>query len=182
MRQRSLLLLLGFFGPTALAGGASLGGCGSVVTVAEGGSGTGAHTGGHHQDGGGGTGGGLADAQIDYVDPGCPDAGPPVAMFMCDPYNQHNGDCPGNEGCYIFSNPPQTTCGQEVYGAVCAPQGTGQQGAGCQGGQACAAGFACVVSGSGDQCVQLCELQGGSGCPAGFVCEPIDVKGFGGCL
>ena len=63
-----------------------------------------------------------------------------------------------------------------------ASQGTGQQGAGCQGGQACAAGFACVVSGSGDQCVQLCELQGGSSCPPGLVCEPIDVKGFGGCL
>jgi hypothetical protein len=181
MRQRFFLLVPAFFGPAALAGGASLGGCGSVVTVAPTGDGTGAHDGGHHTDGGG-TGGGPADAQPDYMDPGCPDAGPPITQFDCDPYNQHNGDCPGSEGCYIFSNPPQTTCGQEVYGAVCAPAGSGTQGAPCQGGQACAAGFTCVVTGSGDQCVLLCELQGASTCPAGFVCEPIDVKGFGGCL
>ena len=177
MRKRSFLLLLGFFSPLAAIGG----GCGSVVTVASGGSGTGAHGTGHLPDGGtGGT--PFFDAQPDYVDPGCPDAGPPLMDFTCDPYHQHNGDCPGNEGCYIFSTPPQTLCGQETYGAICAPQGAGMQGAPCGGAQQCAAGFTCVVSGSGDQCILLCALMGTTGCPDGLVCEPIDVQGFGGCL
>jgi hypothetical protein len=182
MLQRAFLVTLGFLAPAALAGGAALGGCGSVVTVSPPGGTGGRHGGEHFPDGGGGMGGSVADAQIDYVDPGCPDAGPPLTMFTCDPFNQHNGDCPSNEGCYIFSTPPETTCGQEVYGATCAPQGQGQQGAPCGGGSGCAAGFSCVVTGSGDQCVRLCELQGASSCPPGLVCETIDVKGFGGCL
>ncbi len=183
MRKHAFLLITGFLAPTAVAVGASLGGCHTVVTVDPPG-GTGAHDGGHHVEMDGGMGGSPPeDAGIDYTDPGCPDAGPPIAMFTCDPYNQNNGDCGPGEGCYIFSNPPETVCGQEVYGAECAAQGTGHQGAPCgDGQQSCAAGFSCVVSGVGNQCVQLCELQGGTTCPDGLVCEPIDVKGFGGCL
>jgi hypothetical protein len=132
--------------------------------------------------GGGGAHDGGKDALPDYVDPGCPDAGPPMKSFDCDPYNQNNGDCAPGEACYIYVQYPSEPCGQETYGAVCQPQGIGGQGDTCFGAVDCQAGFVCVVSGSGNQCVQLCELQGDDGCPAGLVCEPIDVEGFGGCL
>jgi hypothetical protein len=175
MHLRAFLLAFGSAVPLALAGG-----CQTVIVTASGGGGAG------HGMGAAGTGGfGAsypADASIDYQDPGCPDAGPPLMQLDCDPYHQSNGDCPPGEGCYIFADPPQTVCGQETYGATCAPQGTGKQGASCDQGAGCAAGFACVVTGSGTQCVLLCQLQGGTGCPNGLVCQPIDVQGFGGCL
>jgi hypothetical protein len=121
------------------------------------------------------------DAFEDYSDPGCPDAGPPTPALDCDPYHQGNGDCPPDQGCYIYVQYPADACTQEVYGAACAPAGTGTQGQGCEQ-ELCAPGFACVVSGEGVQCVQLCNLSGDAGCPPGLVCEPIDVQGFGGCL
>lgn len=137
------------------------------------------------------SGGGGADAQRpedasydafeDYVDPGCPDAGPPEEQFDCDPYHQANGDCPPDQGCYIFVQYPPDACTQEIYGAVCQPAGFGQQGDSCEQ-QLCAPGFVCVVSGEGVQCIGLCSLKGDTGCPPGLVCEPIDVEGFGGCL
>jgi hypothetical protein len=179
--RRFFLLLLASCSPFLLVGVGALGGCGTTVSVEPPSGGTGGK-GGHLLDGGGGEGGGAADAQPDYVDPGCPDAGPPVTMFTCDPFNQNNGDCPPQQACYIFATPPQTPCGQEVYGASCDFQGSGTQGSPCDGMQSCAGGLSCVVSGSGDQCVQLCELEGNSTCPEGLVCEPIDVQGFGGCL
>jgi hypothetical protein len=86
------------------------------------------------------------------------------------------------EGRDIVDQYPQEPCGQEVYGSVCQPAGPGMQGADCSGPEDCGAGFSCVVTGSGVQCTQLCELTGPSGCPDGLVCEPIDVEGFGGCL
>lgn len=137
-----------------------------------------------HDSGSGGSknDGGSMDAFDDYVDPGCPDAGPPLMMMMCDPYHQGNGDCPAKEGCYIFVQYPTMPCGQEVYGSSCLPPGPGMQGDPCGGAQDCGGGFVCVVTGSGNQCVQLCNLQGAAGCPNGLVCEPIDVQGFGGCL
>lgn len=122
------------------------------------------------------------DALDEFFDPGCPDAGPPPTDFQCDPYNQGNGDCAFGEGCYIYVVYPQNPCDQEQYGAYCAPEGWGQQGDPCAGGQECGAGLVCVVTGSGTQCVELCSLDGQDGCPSGFVCEPIDVEGFGGCL
>jgi hypothetical protein len=128
------------------------------------------------------TSGGPADAFPDYVDPGCPDAGPPVTAFACDPYTQGNGDCPPGEGCYIFVDYPDEPCGQETYGSMCSPEGWGHQGDACGGSFECAGGFVCVISGSGTQCIELCSLDGEDGCPAGLVCEPIDVEGFGGCL
>lgn len=128
------------------------------------------------QDGGG------KDALPDYVDPGCPEVEPPVPVYDCDPYAQGNGDCAPSEGCYIYVLYPSEPCGLESYGSLCNPAGPGAQGDECWGGQDCGGGYSCVVSGAGNQCVQLCKLEGQSGCPAGLVCEPIDVEGFGGCL
>lgn len=174
---------------TAPLGGLAAQGCSSTVTVlppdqqaGEGGTG-----GFLFLTGGGGTGGfDTPDAGPvplpDVVDPGCPDQPPPVEDFQCDPYAQFNGDCLDGEACYIFVQYPTEPCGQEVYGAYCFPAGSAGQGEACAGGLDCAAGFACVISGSGNQCVQLCNLVGIDGCPPGLVCEPIDVKGFGGCL
>lgn len=124
------------------------------------------------------------DVLPDYVDPGCPDAGPPPVFLECDPYKQGNGDCAAGEGCFIGVDypPPGDICGQETYFALCAPAGPGKQGDACGGATDCGGGFVCVVSGSGNQCVKLCKLSGDDGCPPGLVCEPIDVEGFGGCL
>ncbi|MBM4358495.1 MAG: hypothetical protein FJ096_10350 [Deltaproteobacteria bacterium] len=117
-----------------------------------------------------------------YDDPGCPDAPPPLEDYTCDPFALDGGGCLAGEACQIYVQYPSEPCGQEIYGSACVPAGTGVQGEGCMGGQDCGAGFVCVITGSGTQCVQLCKLDGPSGCPSGLVCEPIDVKGFGGCL
>lgn len=186
MRAR-FFLLSAILALSATAGGAVAAGCGpSVVQTATGGAGgTGGEGGTSWQSSsssGGGFDGGPADALPDYVDPGCPDAGPPIQDYQCDPYHQFNGDCMPGDGCYIYVSYPSEPCGQETYGSVCSPMGPGTQSSPCNGAQDCGAGFVCVVSGSGNQCVQLCQLQGISGCPAGLMCEPIDVEGFGGCL
>lgn len=184
MRAR-FFLLTSSLALSVTTGGVIAAGCGpSVVQTATGGAGGTGGEGGSPWSSSVSSGGfdaGL-DALPDYVDPGCPDAGPPIEEFDCDPYHQFNGDCMPGEGCYIFVGYPSEPCGQETYGSLCLPAGSGTQNSPCGGAQDCGAGFVCVVSGSGDQCVQLCQLQGISGCPAGLVCEPIDVEGFGGCL
>ena len=149
------------------------------------------------QDGDGGDGGGGyypsgpgpgagpdggKDALSEYTEEPCKDKPPPLEAFECNPYDQPNGTCPAGEACYIFVDYPSEPCGQEIYGAFCYPAGPGQQGDPCNGGQDCGVGHVCVVTGSGTQCVVLCELSGFGNCPAGLVCEPIDVEGFGGCL
>ncbi|WP_437283183.1 hypothetical protein WME90_22190 [Sorangium sp. So ce375] len=134
------------------------------------------------QSGGGGGSDPGRDPLEEYEDPGCPDTGPPVTDFACDPYDQASGFCAPGEGCFIFVQYPDEPCGQEIYGAFCAPAGPGRQGDPCSGGSQCGAGFACVVTGSGTQCVELCALSGDDDCAPGFVCEPIDVAGMGGCL
>ena len=170
--------------PTLVA--ASFTGCDNNVIVPPGSTGGGGSGGGNSSTGtkpttSSGKDGGK-DAFPDYTEPGCPNPPPPVEDFQCDPYHQGNGQCGPDEGCYIYVQYPSEPCGQETYGAFCQLAGPGQQGDGCQGAQACGAGLACVITGSGTQCVQLCPLTGSSGCPSGFVCEPIDVEGFGGCL
>jgi hypothetical protein len=122
------------------------------------------------------------DVLEEYIDPGCPDMGPPITDFACDPYDQSSGHCALGEGCFIYVQYPSEPCGQEIYGAFCAPVGPGQQGDPCGGGGDCGAGLVCVVTGAGTQCVELCALTGDDGCPPGLVCEAIDVEGFGGCL
>jgi hypothetical protein len=181
MGTRSFLLLGGLaMGlPWALASG-----CGaSVAATPPGTGGSGGGLGGGFAVGGAGGGedGGL-DALPDYTDPGCPDAGSKTTMFACDAYAQNNGDCAPGQGCYIFVEYPATPCSGEVYGTECAPAGPGMEGDPCNGSTDCAGGFTCVVSGQGDQCVELCHPSGDDECPSGDVCQPIDVLGFGGCL
>jgi hypothetical protein len=186
MRTRFFLLLVGLAAPMGLPA-ALAAGCGSSIKSTPPGSTGGA--GGAGGQGGGfpitvGTGGeeAGADALPDYTDPGCPDGGPKMTMFTCDAYHQGNGDCPPGQGCYIFVTYPTDPCSGEVYGTECAPAGPGMQGDPCNGAGDCGAGFTCVVTGSGDQCVALCNLDGQDTCTDGDVCEPIDVQGFGGCL
>jgi hypothetical protein len=123
-----------------------------------------------------------ADALSEYNEQPCEDPPPPLEDFACDPYAQGNGDCAPGEGCYIYVDYPPEPCGQEIYGSLCMPAGIGQQGDPCNGAQDCGGGLVCVVTGSGTQCVQLCELDQIGVCPSGLICEPIDVEGFGGCL
>ena len=188
MSRRSLLVFLAMIAPAAAGATMSAGGCGDTVNIDDDDEASSGGEGGRG-DGGrdvGGTAGKLdggKDALPDYVDPGCPDGGgSPLYMFTCDPYEQFNGDCLPDEGCFIFVDYPTEPCGPETYGSFCAPPGFGGQGDSCGGGFDCQAGFVCVVTGSGTQCVQLCSLSGSDGCAAGLVCEPIDVEGFGGCL
>ncbi|HSN99653.1 MAG TPA: hypothetical protein VLS89_15265 [Candidatus Nanopelagicales bacterium] len=179
MRAR-LLVLLALSAPAPALGLAA--GCGDTVVRVDPDEGDG---GDDRPDGGGGgssAGDAGKDALQEYVDPGCPDQPPPLYEFQCDPYDQFNGDCLIGEACYIYVQYPAEPCGQEIYGALCGPAGFGGQGDLCFGGFDCQAGFVCVVTGSGNQCVQLCSLTGEDGCPPGLVCEPIDVEGFGGCL
>jgi hypothetical protein len=182
MTVRTYLLLLATLVPTAVAGACSTtvtvdpssgngnGGTGGFLFVT-GGGGSGPASGGHPPDAG------LPDAD----EPICKNQPPPIENFECDPYNQP-GDCLPTEACYIYVNYPTEPCGQEEYGSFCYPQGSGGQGASCSGAFDCLAGHVCVITGSGTQCVQLCNLFGEDGCPQGLVCEAIDVEGFGGCL
>ncbi len=127
-------------------------------------------------------GSGEHDAFEEYVDPGCPDAAAPVFAFECDPLAPPPGGCPELEACYPYVDYPSDPCEAEVYGAYCLPAGSQTQGQPCASPLDCAAGFVCVVSGSGNQCVRVCSLTDPSTCPEGQICEPLDVAGFGGCL
>lgn len=119
----------------------------------------------------------------DYVDPRCPDLPPEPPYFECDPLAPPPSGCAIGEACYPYVIYPQFECGQESYGAQCIVAGTGQQGSPCGNGENhCAAGFVCVISGAGIQCVKLCALDRIGACAEGLVCEPIDVQGLGGCL
>ncbi len=119
------------------------------------------------------------DVVSDYVDPPCPDATPPPITEECDLFANPT-TCPSGEACYPYVQHPSGPCQPEQYGTMCAPEGHGTQGTPCGGGD-CAGGFVCVITGAGDQCVQLCHLKGPSGCPSGLVCVPIDSDGYGGC-
>ena len=119
----------------------------------------------------------------EYHDPGCPDAAP-IVDNECDPMAPKPGGCKGGMACYpyVVYPDPGDPCGVETYGATCEFPGTATQGDPCGGVQECAAGFVCVVSGAGDQCVKLCSLDTPGACTNGMVCEPIDIPGYGGCL
>ena len=121
------------------------------------------------------------DALPDYVDPGCPDAPPPVIDNQCDPLHPNPYDCPEGEACYPYVISPLEPCEAEIYGAQCEYAGTGQQNDPCYG-EPCAPKHTCVITGAGIMCVRLCDLKVPGSCPEGMVCEPIDVLGYGGCL
>ncbi|KYF53316.1 hypothetical protein BE08_40930 [Sorangium cellulosum] len=181
MRRRFSLLLTLLCVPLPALGLAV--GCGQTVIVADpaaDGGGGGEAGAPPVQNGEGGEDAGTVPLE-EYVDPGCPDV-EPITDFACDPHDQSSGHCAPGDGCFIYVQYPAEPCGQEIYGAYCAPAGSGGQGDPCSGRGECGAGFACVVTGSGTQCVQLCQLSGDDRCSPGLVCEPIDVAGMGGCL
>lgn len=125
----------------------------------------------------------LPDGDPPFVEPTCPDTPRPPPTVECDAFApQGASGCPKGQGCFPFVQYPDGACDSEQYGAMCAPAGTGTQGTACDGATSCSAGFACVISGSGTQCVKLCELTKSGTCPDGFVCEPVDVPGYGACF
>lgn len=124
----------------------------------------------------------VKDALSDYVeDLGCGDAAPAPPLEQCDPFQNPTG-CPAGEACFLFVEPPSGPCGTEHYGTMCMTPGTATQGEPCDAGNLCAAGFDCVITGQGNQCVQLCQLGVNGQCPPGLLCVQIDVEGFGGCF
>jgi hypothetical protein len=127
------------------------------------------------------SGAGARDAASDYIDD--LDCGPPTSNPPeqdCDPFAASSG-CSRGEACYPFVDYPTGPCDREEYGTRCAPAGSGRQGDACEQGR-CAQGFVCVVTGQGNQCIELCRIERAGVCPAGLVCLPIDVEGFGGCF
>jgi len=164
---------------TGGAGGFGAGGTGATGgTIVTGGFGGTSATGGTGGKGGTGGTGGKGGTGGTYVDPGCPDAAPPPPVKDCDPFGPNT--CKAGEACYPFVQYPTKPCEQEIFGALCAPVGSGKQGDPC-GASNCAGGFVCVVTGQGTECVQLCDLFGAAKCPPGLFCVPIDVEGIGGC-
>lgn len=119
----------------------------------------------------------VQDALPDYVDPGCPDAGPPITQYECDPYGD---ECGPGKSCYPFIETPENPCEQEVYGATCIFAGSAGQGEPC--GLGCQAGHVCVISGQGTQCVLMCNLNEPNPCKGGLVCVAVDIPGIGGCI
>lgn len=121
----------------------------------------------------------VKDALPDYEDPGCPDAEPPVVSYECDVYGEPTG-CPEGQACYPFIEYPGGPCQEELYGTMCIAAGKGGQGDPCFGG--CQPHYVCVVSGQGNQCIEICDLSAPSPCSDGLVCAPLDIPGIGGCI
>jgi hypothetical protein len=125
----------------------------------------------------------VEDVRSDYVEPTCPDAAPLPVDQQCDLSNPSTS-CPAGSACYPSVTYPDPTvpCAQEQYGTTCASSGSGVQGDPCDYNNSCSAGYTCVLTGEGTQCVQLCQVFGSNTCPPGFFCLQIDVSpGTGGC-
>jgi hypothetical protein len=194
-----LVTAAGRFGPalslvfaTALLA-ASCGGQSTVVPGDDDDGGTGgtggSRGGGAGRGGSGGTGGGSAatggtagtDQPID--EPGCPDASAPEGFVECDVFGV-GADCPVGFGCYPYiTHPFGEGCDQQSFGALCAPAGSGTQGAFCDGGaNICAPGFLCVVGAQpGKRCMRMCPLDGSAECAPGLICGKTDALGVGVC-
>jgi hypothetical protein len=109
------------------------------------------------------------------------DAGAGVRMYECDPFAPTTG-CPSGEGCYPSIEYPSEPCDREIYRAQCRPVGVIPVDGFCGGGEVCAPGLACFVTGAGNRCLALCRIDGGEPrCPRGRVCEPTDLPDFGAC-
>ena len=120
-----------------------------------------------------------------FVDPGCEiDGGrtgdASVFLRECEPYD--NTGCDPFEACYPSVAYPSGICGEEVFLTFCAPEGARGQGESCGGTLECRRGYACFVTGAGDQCLQLCDLGGGApSCPRGRICGWTDLPEYGAC-
>ncbi len=127
---------------------------------------------------------GGSDAEPNvYDDPGCPDAEAPPGVVECDAFNEPSG-CPVGEGCFPYVDHPfGEGCGQQSFGAVCLPAGSGVQGSQCgDGTTGCAAGFVCVVGAqTGKRCTKICDLNAPNTCDDGLICGETDVEGVGVC-
>ncbi|HVZ33290.1 MAG TPA: hypothetical protein VG963_12745, partial [Polyangiaceae bacterium] len=118
-----------------------------------------------------------SDDPAPFEEQRCPELPPPPVSSVCDPLAADPG-CPAGQACFPFVRYPMGPCDVEQYGSVCLPSGPGAQGDSCEQ-QACAAGYVCVSTGRGTQCVRLCGLQADSpdACAPGLLCEPIDIQG-----
>lgn len=128
------------------------------------------------------------DANVDsdlpaYVEDACPPSTPDPPSYECDPFSASAPQCSKGYGCYPVPPAGKDPCHPGSWGTTCMAAGIGTQGASCNGSRMfCAAGYVCVKTGAGDQCVKLCRLQQLEPCTDGLVCNPLDVIGFGGCL
>lgn len=125
---------------------------------------------------------GRPTTEPEPVDTGCPEQPPLPPDLTCDPFVAQS--CGPGLGCYPFVEHPEGNgCGQQRYGTVCAPAGSGVQGQAC-GGEAggCAPGFVCVIGQrAGKRCTALCQLGKPNTCTGGLLCADLDVAGFGAC-
>lgn len=157
---------------------------GGVPGRAGDGGGSGAGFGSSGKSGSSGWGGASGSSAVagaaGYEDPGCPPQEPLPHQNECELFSSWSG-CPTGLSCYPFVQYPTEPCGQELYGTVCAPAGSGRQGDPCDG-EPCADRHVCVITGQGNQCVQMCPLTGDDGCPPGLVCASVDVEGVGACF
>jgi hypothetical protein len=111
----------------------------------------------------------------------CPDVYMPPPTIECDPFAQST--CGAGLACYPIPPRASDNCHPGKYSTMCLPAGQGTQGSPCGDGTDCAAGFICVKSGEGDQCVKLCRTDQFNSCTDGRVCREVDVTGseWGGC-
>lgn len=111
----------------------------------------------------------------------CPDSPAISPPLECDPFVQTT--CPRGQACYPIPPRASDNCHPGRYSALCLFAGLGTQGSPCGDVTDCAAGFICVKSGEGDQCVKLCHTNEFGACADGRVCREVDVtgSGWGGC-
>jgi hypothetical protein len=177
----ALVAALLFAAPTTGCGG-------SVVSPVEG------SDAGTHHEGGHGTPDRVAstDAPVPpdapanddfpvFREDACPDVSTSPPDLECDPLVQST--CAFGFACYPIPPRGSDNCHPGLYASACLPAGKGTQGAPCGDGTDCAAGFVCVKSGQGDECVKLCRIDQFSSCSDGRVCRELDVagSGLGGC-
>ena len=110
-----------------------------------------------------------------------PEGGRGMTSYECDPFNPTR-DCAAGTACYPFIEYPSVPCGQEIYRATCVPAGTIPVDGFCTGGERCAPGLTCFVTGSGNRCLHLCRIDGSEPlCPRGQICQATDLPDFGAC-
>jgi hypothetical protein len=123
----------------------------------------------------------VTDVYPVYQEDVCSDAPLQVPSIECDPLASNL--C--RQGLACYPTPPRGTddCHPGRYGTSCLRQGRGTQGSPCSNVTDCVAGFMCVKTGAGDQCVKICRLNQYGSCSDGRICREVDVTGseWGGC-